>query len=598
MPFIEKLNRRVAQSVVGRYFRLDGSSATKPRANSRFTTELYAGLTTFVTMAYIVSTNALILSDTGGTCVCDDPTGTNPTCEDVPSYEDCVYTVKKDIITATCAIACISSVLMGLLANLPFGLAPGMGLNAYFAYTVVGYRGSGSIPFRTALAAVCVEGIIFFFLSIFGIRQWLAKLIPSSIKVATGAGIGLYLAFIGMQSSAGIGLIGGDSATLVSLGACPAQYKDDHGVCQGHTMESATTWMGILGFAIIAVLLLFRVKGAILVGILFVSGLSWIRTTPFTYFPYNAEGNQAFDYFKQVATFHPIEHTFAQLNFDLASGEIWVALITFLYVDILDTTGTMYSMAKFGGFTDEFGDFEGSTMAFITDAVCISLGAVFGTSPVTTFVESGAGITEGGRTGITGMVVGLCFFLSLFFSPIFASFPPWATGPALICVGSMMLKGVREINWDYPGDAIPAFLTIAIMPLTYSIAYGLIAGILSYVIINGAAYIIERVARGRIAIPDKNLREPWNQIRLDVEGGGITPPWMYRLWRRVRGRPVNRSPPTSPADGLRPSGDTAGELIAIPALPRDYDGSKVSKAASILSSHSTSHEEKHGSHVV
>ncbi|KAJ1965989.1 hypothetical protein IWQ62_002532 [Dispira parvispora] len=498
-------------------------------------------------MAYIVSTNALILTDSGGTCVCPDSVTDNPTCDGVPEYEECLYSLKQDFITATCAIACIASVLMGLLANLPFGLAPGMGLNAYFTYTVVGYHGTGSVPFRIALSAVFIEGIVFLLLSIFGLRQWLSRLIPNSLKIATGAGIGLYLAFIGLQSSAGIGLVASDPSTIVSLGACPVEYKDKNGVCLSHTMESPTTWIGILGFAIVAMLHIFRVKGAILYGILFVSILSWIRTTPFTYFPYTDQGNRAFDFFKQVVTFHPIEKVLGQFDFDLRSGSIWVALITFLYVDIMDTTGTMFSMARFGGFVDEYGDFPGSTAAFMTDAVCISVGAVFGTSPVTTFMESGAGISQGGKTGITAIMVGFLFFLSLFFAPIFASFPPWATGPALVCVGSMMLQNVRNINWDYPGDAFPAFLTIALMPLTYSIAYGMIGGILSYILFNTLVWLIEIISRGRITPPDKALKEPWN-IRTSGGSMSFAPAWFKMAWGRIRRR-KRRATPNSPLGG-------------------------------------------------
>lgn len=208
---------------------------------------------------------------------------------------------------------------------------------------------------------------------------------------------------------------------------------------------------------------LFKVKGSILICILLVAIISWPRTTTVTFFPYTDAGDAAFDFFKQVVTFHPIEKTLASLEFDLTTSEIWIALITILYVDIMDTTGTLYSMAKFGGYMDERGDFEGSSVAFICDSLCVTVGALFGTSPCTTFVESGAGITEGARTGIAGLVVSICFFISLFFAPIFASFPPWSTGPALILVGSMMIQNVINVNWGYIGDAVPAFLTMAIM---------------------------------------------------------------------------------------------------------------------------------------
>ncbi|ORZ27911.1 nucleoside transporter [Lobosporangium transversale] len=532
MSFFERLNRSVAESRIGKYFRLEGSGARRERAGSKFTTELRAGLTTFVTMAYIISVNSLIVTDSGGTCVCNN--GGNATdvgCFTDPGYADCLATLKLDMVTATAAIACFSTLLMGLFANLPIGLAPGMGLNAYFTYTVVGFHGSNKISYETAVAAVFIEGILFILLSLFGIRQWLARLIPQSIKIATGAGIGLYLAFIGFQSSAGIGLIGGDKATLVALAGC---VKDGTGACiEGTQMRGPTTWMGIFGLVIIGVCLLFRVKGAVLVGIVTISILSWIRGTTFTYFPYSDAGNASFDYFKKVVTFHPIQTTIGKMDFQLNNSEVWIALITFLYVDIMDTTGTLYSMAKFGGYMYKNGDFDGSTAAFLCDATSIVVGAVFGVPPVTAFIESGAGITEGGRTGLTSITTAFFFFISLFFSPIFASFPPWATGPALIVVGSMMVKSVRSINWDYVGDAIPAFLTIALMPLSYSIAYGLIAGVGSYAAINGIVYILELISGGRISPEDKDLKEPW--ISESFTWQNVLPGWIQKLICKMRG---------------------------------------------------------------
>ncbi|KAF9562422.1 hypothetical protein EC968_005246 [Mortierella alpina] len=532
MGFIERLNHNVATSRVGRHFRLEGSGARRERLGSKFTTEIRAGLTTFVTMAYIISVNSLIVADSGGTCVCNNGGNvTDAICATDPEYAKCLDVLKLDMVTATAAIACFSTLLMGLFANLPIGLAPGMGLNAYFTYTVVGFHGTKSIKYETALAAVFIEGILFILLSLFGIRQWLARLIPASIKIATGAGIGLYLCFIGMQSSAGIGLIGLDKSTLVTLTGC---IKDAAGECvEGSHMRGPQTWMGIFGFIVIAICLLFRVKGAVLVGILVVSILSWIRGTTFTYFPDTPSGDAQFDYFKKVATFHPIQTTMGKMDFNLDSAEIWVALITFLYVDIMDTTGTLYSMAKFGGYMYKNGDFDGSTAAFLCDATSISVGAVFGVPPVTAFIESGAGITEGGRTGLTSIVTAIFFFISLFFSPIFASFPPWATGPALIVVGSMMVKSVRSINWDYVGDAIPAFLTIAMMPLTYSIAYGLIAGVGSYAAINGTVYLLELISGGRLSPEDKDLREPW--INESFTWQNVLPGWMQKLVCKMRG---------------------------------------------------------------
>jgi AGZA family xanthine/uracil permease-like MFS transporter len=238
-------------------------------------------------------------------------------------------------------------------------------------------------------------------------------------------------------------------------------------------------------------------------------------------------GDSSFDFFKNVVTFRPIKNILGAQEWDVSShgGQFGLALITFLYVDILDCTGTLYAMARFAGVMDEkTQDFEGSATAYLVDAVGISIGSLFGTSPVTAFIESGAGISEGGKTGIAAMVTGVCFFISIFFAPIFASIPPWATGGTLIIIGSLMAKSAADINWRYMGDAIPAFLTIATMPFTYSIAYGLIAGIMSYILINTTVYMIEKVSGGKVVPQDKQFKEPWTW-RLD---GGLFPPWVVR----------------------------------------------------------------------
>jgi AGZA family xanthine/uracil permease-like MFS transporter len=481
--------------------------------------------------AYILSVNGSIISESGGSCVCDS-TPDDPTCDNNVDYMNCVFEVKLEMIMATAILSMIACVLIGLFANLPLGLAPGMGLNAYFTYNVVGYHGSGKVSYETAVAAVLIEGVIFFILSVFGIRQWLARIIPMSIKIAMGCGIGLYLSFIGLQSSAGIGLVGPDASTLVTLGACPDAAKDSTGACQWGRMESPTTYMGILGLVVMTILLMYRVRGAILIAIVFISITAWPRVNKVTYFPYTENGDAMFDYFKKVVTVRPLNHVLAQFNFDLSNRDIWVALITFLYVDILDTTGTMYSMARYGGFTDKSGDFEHSTYAFMSDAISVIVGSCFGSSPCTAYVESGAGIAEGGRTGITALTIAFGFFVSIFFSPIFASFPPWATGPALIVVGSMMTSSIRNINWDYPGDAIPAFITLTVMPFTYSIAYGVIGGVLSYVVINGVIYLIDKATLGRVH-PDYSLRENWWTAAFSRS---FAPIWMRYLWAKMRGR--------------------------------------------------------------
>ncbi|KAI0337857.1 hypothetical protein BDW22DRAFT_847389 [Trametopsis cervina] len=523
VQLIHRINATVADSFAGRWFRLEGSGHPRQRVGSRFLTEIRAGLTTWAAMAYIISVNASIISDTGGTCVCP----TNDGCATDPTYALCVDEVRRDLITTTAAVAALASFLMGLLANLPVGMAPGLGLNAYFTYSVVGFHGTGIITYREALAAVFLEGWIFFILSLLGLRQWLARIMPQSLVLSVGAGIGLFIAFIGL-SSGGLGVVGGDTVNLVGLGGCKPQYfvSDDlANYCASHVLQSPTMWLGIfVGGVFTVFLMLYRVKGAILIGIFLTSIISWPRPTAVTFFPHTPAGDEAFDFFKQVVTFRPLKLVGNAIDYNYSNGRVWYALITFLYVDILDTTGTLYSMAKFAGLRDPVTlDFENSTIAYCVDAFSISMGALMGTSPVTAFIESATGISEGGKTGITAMVTGLAFFVSVFFSPIFASIPSWATGGALVIVGSLMIRNVRDINWDYVGDAVPAFLTLIIIPLTYNIAYGVIAGIVSYVLINSVAYALRRLSNDRIIPPNYDEAEPWV-----IPPGSIVPTWM--LW--------------------------------------------------------------------
>lgn len=416
-----------------------------------------------------------------------------------------------------------------------------MGLNAYFAYSVVGFHGTGMVPYRVALTAIFIEGWIFFALAIFGMRQWLARAIPASIKIATGVGIGLFLTIIGLTYSEGIGLIVGAQATPLELAGCAAADKLEDGTCPGSVkMRNPAMWIGIFcGGFLTVFLMMYRIRGAIIFGILLVSIISWPRGTPVTYFPYDTVGNDSFNFFKKVVDFHPIKQSLNVQEWDIAGygGQFGLALITFLYVDILDCTGTLYGMARFAGLIDPVTqDFEGSSMAYCVDAVCVSIAAILGVPPVTAFVESGAGISEGGKTGITAMVTGICFFISVFFAPIFASIPPWATGCVLILVGSMMVGAVTQINWKYLGDAVPSFLTIALMPFCYSIADGLIGGIMSYILLNTVVWLIKLASGGRIVPPNYEDKEPWTH-RIP---GGFFPPWLVRLskgkkdfWREV-----------------------------------------------------------------
>ncbi|KAH9865750.1 hypothetical protein J1614_009337 [Plenodomus biglobosus] len=508
----ESFNVFVARSTFGRIFRLEGSRHVKEIKNTKFTTEVRAGLTTFFTMAYIIAVNASILSDTGGNCLCNDP-------EDRfclngnKEYDFCVQDFQRDMITATAAMAGVSSFLFGFLTNMPVCLAPGMGLNAYFAYQVVGFHGSGIISYNLALTAVFLEGLIFIFLSLIGMRQWLVKVIPVSLKIAAACGIGLYLAEIGLSSASGIGAISGARQTPLTIAGCPDQYKDSWGECQSHKMTSPTMWLGIMcGGVITAYLMMYKIKSAMIVAILLVSIISWPRDTPLTYFPNTELGDHRWSFFKKVVHFQPLTNTLNTLDWDVgkAPGHFAIALFTFLYVDIIDCTATLYSMARFSGVVDpETGDFPRSTLAYCTDASCISIGALLGTSPVTAFIESGAGIAEGGKTGLTAMTCGTCFILSMFFAPIFASIPPWATGSTLVLVGCLMMRQIVSVNWRYIGDAVPAFVTIMFIPFGYSAAYGLIAGLMIYTALNGMVYITKIVSGGRIVPDDEDYREYW-----------------------------------------------------------------------------------------
>ncbi|KAG6418554.1 hypothetical protein SASPL_120758 [Salvia splendens] len=496
---IGRLNSYVAKSRIGKRFKL-------AERNTSFTTELRAGTATFLTMAYILAVNASILSDSGGPCSVSDCIPLCPNCPldssckfhpVNPGYAACLERTRKDLIVATVASSLIGCVVMGIFANLPLALAPGMGTNAYFAYTVVGFHGSGNVSYQSALAAVFIEGLLFLLISAIGLRAKLAKLVPKPVRISSSAGIGLFLAFIGLQSNQGIGLIAFSPSTLVTLGGCPAAAKaavaatvpngtvSGDILCLHGRMESATLWLGIAGFIIIAFCLVKNIKGAMIYGIVFVTAVSWFRNTRVTAFPDTPAGDAAFNYFKKIVDIHKIESTAGALSFkSIGKGHFWEALVTFLYVDILDTTGTLYSMASFAGFADESGEFEGQYFAFMSDASAIVVGSLLGTSPVTAFIESSTGIREGGRTGMTAITVAGYFMLAFFFTPLLASIPAWAVGPPLILVGVLMMKAVVEVDWADMRQAIPAFITLILMPLTYSIAYGLIAGIGTYIVLH------------------------------------------------------------------------------------------------------------------
>lgn len=548
--YVGKFNTLMANNRIGKHFKLKERKTT-------FTTEVRAGTATFLTMAYILAVNASILADSGGTCSVSDCI---PICSNLlnctqpdssckfdpvnPGYSACLEKLRKDLIIATVASSLIGCLIMGTFANLPLALAPGMGSNAYFAYTVVGFHGSGNVSYQSALAAVFVEGLFFLLLSAVGLRARLAKLIPKPIRISSSAGIGLFLAFIGLQNNQGIGLVGYSSSTLVTLGACPRSSRvslapvitsavngtvsllpggtiSGDVMCLNNRMESPTFWLAVVGFVIIAYCLIKNIKGAMIYGILLVTAVSWFRNTTVTAFPNTPSGDAAYDYFKKVVDIHKIESTAGALSFKhINQGYFWEAVVTFLYVDILDTTGTLYTMAKYAGFADANGDFEGQYFAFMSDATSIVVGSLLGTSPVTAFIESSTGIREGGRTGLTALTVAGYFMLAFFFTPLLASIPAWAVGPPLILVGALMMKSVVEIDWEDMKQGIPAFMTLILMPLTYSIAYGLIGGIGTYIVLHlwdwGGAFL----TRFGIIKPPQTVTSTEEGTTRDSNGGG------------------------------------------------------------------------------
>ncbi|KAI8469129.1 MAG: xanthine/uracil/vitamin C permease-like protein [Monoraphidium minutum] len=538
-----RLDDAVEASLVGRYFHL------KDR-KSRFSTEMRAGVVTFLTACYILAVNSAILADTGGPCTQADCTNPSPGCKfgGDPGYEACVVAVRKSLVTATAATAAMATLLMGAIANVPFAIMPGMGVNAYFAYTVVGFRGTGMITYQEALAAVFIEGWIFVILSVSGLRSGLLSLVPRATMLATAGGIGLFLAFIGLQKSEGLGVVTADPAVLVTLGGCPyanqvhtyaiadpspskicsidsnGRFTADLGpasanyVCRGGRLHSPTMWLGVAGFVVIVILMARRVNGAIMMGILFTTFISWIPNHGASYLGPDTQipgGMDRLETFRQVVSVPNAEKTTLAWSFAaFKNSHLWIALVTFLYLDFLDATGTMYSMAstidkELPGFINQKDkSFPRSIFAFTLDGIGIVIGSLLGCAPLTVCLESAAGIREGGRTGITALSTGLCFFASLFFTPLIVSIPPYATGGALIIVGALMMENIVDIDWGDISQAVPAFLTIAVMPLTYSVAYGVIAGLGASIVIgicnlllDIAAAVIKRRPVGDVLAP-------------------------------------------------------------------------------------------------
>ena len=391
-------------------------------------TEILAGLTTFLTMAYILAVNPGIFS------ALDMPGGA--------------------VFTATALAAIVGTLVMALFAKKPFALAPGMGLNAFFVFTVC--LGMGH-SWQFALTAVFLEGIIFIILTLTKVRSWLLNAIPGTLKKAIGAGIGLFIAFIGMQNA---GIIVNNDATLVGLGD----------ICHG------TALLGIIGLFITAGLVMAKVRGGMLWGILITSVIGLFIKDP-------ATGEAITKFGGVVSLPASIEPIFCKFEWgSILSWDMLAVVFTFLFIDMFDTMGTIIGVHQGAGLINKGNEeIPGLEKMFLADSVATVAGACFGTSTTTTYVESASGVGEGGRTGLTAFSTAIFFILALFFSPIFLAIPGAATAPALIIVGVMMMPSVKTIHWDDYSKAIPAFITIIMMPLAYSISDGILLGVITYV---------------------------------------------------------------------------------------------------------------------
>lgn len=420
--------------------------------NTNVKTEILAGITSFMTMAYILAVNPSIMSAAGMD--------------------------QGAVFTATALAALVGTLCMALFANYPFALAPGMGLNAYFAYTVV--IGMG-YSWQTALTAVFIEGIIFIILSVTNVREAIFNAIPANLKVAVSVGIGLFIAFIGLQNAKIV--IGG--STLVQLFSLD-KYNELNGVNATFNDAGITVLLAIIGVIITAILVIKNVKGNILWGILITWVLGIICQLCGVYVP-NAELGfyNLLPDFSNGISIPSLSPIFCKMDFtNILSFDFAVIIFSFLFVDVFDTIGTLIGVSSKAGMLDKDGKLPRIKGALLADAVATTVGAVLGTSTTTTFVESASGVSEGGRTGLTSVTTAILFGLALLLSPIFLAIPSFATAPALIIVGFYMLTNVVNIDFSDYGDAIPCFICIIAMAFFYSISEGISMGVISYVAIN------------------------------------------------------------------------------------------------------------------
>ena len=387
-------------------------------------TEIVAGITTFLTMSYILAVNPSMFGLLEGM-----PAGA--------------------VFTTTALAAIIGTLAMAFLAKLPFGLAPGMGLNAFFVFTVC--MGMG-YSWQFALTAVFIEGILFIIMTITNIREAIVNAIPKNLRYAIGGGIGLFIAFIGMQNA---GIIVNDDATLIALG----------------DITSGTALLALIGLIITGVLYALNVKGAMLIGIL----VTTVIGIPMGITEFKGI----------VSTPESIAPIFCKFEWhNIFTLDMLVIVFTFLFIDLFDTVGTLVGVSTKAKMVDENGRIPNLKQAFMADAIATTAGAMLGTSTTTTYVESAAGVAQGGRTGLTAFSIACCFAIALFFSPLFLSVPGAATAPVLILVGMLMMEPVRNIDFDDATEAIPSFIALIMMPLAYSISAGIMLGMIAYVVVN------------------------------------------------------------------------------------------------------------------
>lgn len=393
-------------------------------AKTTVRTEMLAGITTFLTMSYILAVNPSMFSQLDGMSA-------------------------GAVFTATALAAVVGCLTMALWAKLPFGLAPGMGLNAFFVFTVC--MGMG-YSWQFALTAVFIEGLIFIVLTLTNLREAIVNAIPASLKNAIGAGIGLFIAFIGLQNA---GIIANNDATLVSLGE----------------ITGGSPLLGLIGLVITGVLVVKDVRGGLLIGILLTTLIG---------IPMGITNYQGL-----VSAPHSLSDIFCKFEWDhIFTLDMVVVVFTFLFIDMFDTIGTLVGVCTKANMLNPDGTIPRVKQAFMADAIATTVGACLGTSTTTTYVESASGVAQGGRTGLTAFVVACCFAISLFFSPIFLAIPSAATAPVLVIVGLFMLGPIKNIKLDDYAESIPAFITIVMMPLAYSISDGILLGMISYVVLN------------------------------------------------------------------------------------------------------------------